>query len=115
VQFLAELLLLSVLGGAGGTFLGIAVTAGYAGTRNWPVVMPAWASAGAVLATLMIGAFAGMYPAWRAARLSPPKRSQRPDRRATRFPPALLPPGQRESGASLTGDGWQRFRTTAAK
>jgi putative ABC transport system permease protein len=71
VQFLAESLLLSLLGGAGGTLLGIAVTAGYAGTRNWPVVMPAWAGAGAVLATLVIGAFAGVYPAWRAARLSP--------------------------------------------
>lgn len=71
LQFLAESLLLSALGGVGGTLLGIAVTTGYAAYRRWPVVVPAWASAGGVLATLVIGACAGVYPAWRAARMSP--------------------------------------------
>jgi putative ABC transport system permease protein len=71
LQFLTESLLLSVLGGAGGALLAIVVTTGYAAYQDWPVVVPAWATGGGVLATLVIGAGAGVYPAWRAARLSP--------------------------------------------
>ena len=71
MQFLAESLLLSALGGVGGVLLGIAVTSGYATVQGWPTVVPAWASLGAVGATLLIGAVAGLYPAVRAARLAP--------------------------------------------
>jgi putative ABC transport system permease protein len=71
LQFLTEALLLCALGGAGGVALGVAVTAGYAGTRNWPTVVPAWVTVGGVGATLLIGALAGLYPAVRAARLAP--------------------------------------------
>jgi putative ABC transport system permease protein len=71
LQFLTESLLLSALGGLAGPLLAIAVTAGYAAYQGWPVVVPVWATAGGVLATLVIGAGAGVYPAWRAARLSP--------------------------------------------
>jgi putative ABC transport system permease protein len=71
LQFLAESLLLSALGGLGGALLGIAVTAGYAAYQHWPAVVPLWATAGGLLATLVIGATAGIYPAWRAARLPP--------------------------------------------
>jgi putative ABC transport system permease protein len=71
IQFLAEALLLSSLGGLGGAVLGIAITAGYATYQDWPVVVPLWATIGGVAATLAIGACAGVYPAWRAARLSP--------------------------------------------
>ncbi|MGI5165912.1 ABC transporter permease [Spirillospora sp. CA-253888] len=70
-QFLAESLLLSALGGAGGALLGVAVTAGYALSQGWPAVVPPWAVAGGVAATLLIGALAGLYPAVRASRLSP--------------------------------------------
>ncbi|WP_435205488.1 ABC transporter permease [Micromonospora sp. bgisy143] len=70
-QFLAESLLLSALGGVGGVLLGILVTAGYALSQGWPTVVPAWAMLGGVGATLVIGGFAGLYPAVRAARLSP--------------------------------------------
>lgn len=70
-QFLAESLLLSALGGVGGAILGIAVTGLYAGTQDWPAVVPAWASAGGVGVTLLIGVVAGLYPAIRAARLAP--------------------------------------------
>lgn len=70
-QFLTEALLLSGLGGAGGVLLGIAVTAGYATFQGWPTLVPAWAMAGGLTATLGIGALAGLYPAIRAARLSP--------------------------------------------
>ncbi|NEA21537.1 ABC transporter permease [Actinomadura bangladeshensis] len=70
-QFLAESLLLSALGGAGGAVIGALVTSGYALYQGWPVVLPAWAVLGGVAATLVIGAAAGLYPAVRAARLSP--------------------------------------------
>ncbi|WP_433116246.1 ABC transporter permease [Micromonospora sp. CA-246542] len=70
-QFLAESLLLSALGGFGGVLLGILVTTGYALSQDWPTVVPAWAMLGGVGATLVIGGFAGLYPAVRAARLSP--------------------------------------------
>jgi putative ABC transport system permease protein len=70
-QFLAESLLLSALGGAGGVLLGIGVTAAYAGLQGWPAVVPAWATLGGVGATLVIGGLAGLYPAIRAARLAP--------------------------------------------
>lgn len=70
-QFLAESLLLSTLGGVGGAVLGTLVTAGYAMYQGWPTVVPAWALAGGVVATLGIGSLAGLYPAIRASRLSP--------------------------------------------
>jgi len=70
-QFLTESLLLSTLGGAAGTLLGLAVTALYARTQQWAVVVPAWATAGGLGAALLIGALAGLYPAVRASRLSP--------------------------------------------
>lgn len=71
LQFLAESLLLSAIGGAGGVLIGVAVTAGYASSRSWPAVVPAWASVGGLGATLLIGGIAGLYPAVRAARLAP--------------------------------------------
>jgi len=71
LQFLAESLLLSALGGAGGLLLGIGVTTAYATTQDWPTVVPLWAMAGGAGATLLIGAVAGLYPAVRASRLSP--------------------------------------------
>ena len=71
VQFLAESLLLALAGGLAGVLLGSAVTAVYAAGRGWSVVVPTPALAGGVLAALVIGAVAGLYPALRAARLAP--------------------------------------------
>ncbi|MEU9188461.1 ABC transporter permease [Streptomyces sp. NPDC048484] len=70
-QFLAESQLLAGLGGIGGVLLGIGVTTAYALSQGWPVVVPAWAMAGGVATTLVIGALAGFYPAFRASQLPP--------------------------------------------
>jgi putative ABC transport system permease protein len=70
-QFLAEALLLSLLGGAGGVVLGIGLTVIFASYQHWTTVVPAWAMAGGVGATLVIGGLAGFYPALRAARMAP--------------------------------------------
>jgi putative ABC transport system permease protein len=71
IQFLAESLLLSVLGGGAGILLGSGVTAVYATLQDWPTVVPAWVMAGGITATLIIGGVAGLYPAIRAARVAP--------------------------------------------
>jgi putative ABC transport system permease protein len=71
LQFLAESLLLSALGGAGGVLLGCVVTAGYAISQGWLTLVPAWVMLGGAGATLVIGGLAGLYPAVRAARLAP--------------------------------------------
>jgi putative ABC transport system permease protein len=71
LQFLAESLLLAALGGLGGVLVGILVTSLYARTQQWPAVVPAWATLGGMAATMVIGVVAGLYPAIRAARLSP--------------------------------------------
>jgi putative ABC transport system permease protein len=70
-QFVAESLLLSLIGGACGALLGYLVTGMYATTQTWPTVVPLWVLAGGVGATVLIGATAGLYPAIRAARLAP--------------------------------------------
>ena len=70
-QFLAEAILLALLGGAVGVGAGAAATAIYAHTKHWTTVIPALAWAGGIAAALLIGAIAGLLPALRAARMSP--------------------------------------------
>jgi putative ABC transport system permease protein len=70
-QFLSESLLLSALGGLAGAMLGAAVTAGYAASQGWTLVIPPVALGGGIGSALAIGIVAGIYPATRAARLSP--------------------------------------------
>ena len=71
IQFLGESLLLAGIGGLGGVILGAAVTAGYASLQGWSILIPAIAVVGGMVAALLIGAVAGLYPAMRAARVSP--------------------------------------------
>ena len=70
-QFLGEALLLSGIGGVGGVLLGVGVTTGYAALRGWSALIPPVAIAGGIVAALVIGAIAGLYPAIRAAKMSP--------------------------------------------
>ncbi|MFJ9338509.1 ABC transporter permease [Streptomyces sp. NPDC101733] len=71
IQFVTESLLLSGLGGLAGIALGGAATGVYARVGDLPWVVPLWAVTGGFAATLAIGTVAGLYPAIRAARLSP--------------------------------------------
>ncbi|GAA0983554.1 ABC transporter permease [Nocardiopsis tropica] len=70
-QFLVEAMVLSALGGLAGAGLGALATLGYALLRGWPVAVPWWAVAGAVAATVAIGAVAGLLPALGAAAQHP--------------------------------------------
>lgn len=71
LQFFGEALLLALLGGGSGILIGWMVTIAYARLQGWPVDIPLWVAAGGMGATLLIGGIAGLYPAIRAARLSP--------------------------------------------
>jgi putative ABC transport system permease protein len=70
-QFLAEAILLTILGGAAGILLGALATSYVAVLRGWSIVIPTTALAGGLAATIAIGAVAGLLPAIRAARLAP--------------------------------------------
>ena len=71
VQFLGESLLLAGTGGIAGVLLGALVTYGWASLEGWDTRVPTVALVGGVVAALVIGAVAGLYPAVRASRLSP--------------------------------------------
>jgi putative ABC transport system permease protein len=71
VQFLSEAIALALAGGAAGVAIGALATAIYAHAKGWMVVIPTQAWAGGLGAAVLIGALAGLWPALRAARMSP--------------------------------------------
>jgi putative ABC transport system permease protein len=70
-QFLGEALLLGGMGGVGGVLLGVMATAIYANIKGWATLVPPEAIIGGISVALLVSAIAGLYPAARAARLSP--------------------------------------------
>ncbi len=70
-QFLTESLIMAGLGGLLGVVLGIGVSVAYAAVSGSGILIPAYAPLGGLVAAIGIGAVAGLYPALRAARLSP--------------------------------------------
>jgi putative ABC transport system permease protein len=70
-QFLAESILLAVVGGIVGVLAGAAATAVYASSKGWAVVIPVEAWSGGIASAILIGAFAGLMPAVRASRMPP--------------------------------------------
>jgi putative ABC transport system permease protein len=70
-QFLAESILLAVIGGGVGVLAGAGATAVYASTKSWAVVIPAEAWSGGIASAILIGEFAGLMPAIRASRMPP--------------------------------------------
>lgn len=71
LQFVAEALVLSVGGGVLGIATGSLAAAGFAASQAWTVVVPPVAVLGGLGAAIVIGGVAGLYPAIRAARVSP--------------------------------------------
>ena len=70
-QFLTESVALSAIGGMAGTALGLLATAGYATRQGWPLVIPVPATVAGLAGAAAVGVVAGLYPAIRAARLTP--------------------------------------------
>jgi putative ABC transport system permease protein len=70
-QFLGESFVLGIAGGIVGVLLGVAATAAYAAYEGLTLRVPATAVAGGLAAACLLGALAGLYPATRAARLTP--------------------------------------------
>jgi putative ABC transport system permease protein len=70
-QFLTESLVLAAAGGAAGVVIGIAATVAMAYLRNWTTLIPAESAWGGFGVAVGVGALAGLYPALKAARLSP--------------------------------------------
>ena len=70
-QFVVESLLLGAAGGALGVLFGTGVTFALAYQRGWQTLIPPVAVGAGLAVAVAIGALAGFYPAWRAARLSP--------------------------------------------
>lgn len=71
VQFLGESFVLGIAGGVVGVMLGAAATGAYAAYEGLTLLLPPAAVAGGLLAACLLGALAGLYPATRAARLTP--------------------------------------------
>lgn len=70
-QFLTESVVLCLLGGVAGVLLGLLGTAGYAAVHDWPAVVPLEVVLAGLGAAVVTGVVAGVYPAVRAARLTP--------------------------------------------
>jgi putative ABC transport system permease protein len=70
-QFLAESILLALIGGVVGVLAGAAATAVYASSKGWAIVIPAQAWTGGIASAILIGAIAGLMPAVRASRMPP--------------------------------------------
>ncbi len=71
LQFLAEAILVSLIGGLMGTILGLAVGNGMAVIMNSPAVFPIQWMILALVVSVLVGILSGWYPARQAAKLDP--------------------------------------------
>jgi putative ABC transport system permease protein len=70
-QFITESIALSGIGGAVGVVIGVLATVAYATYQHWPPVIAPLTVAGSLAGAVAVGMAAGVYPAIRAARLTP--------------------------------------------
>jgi putative ABC transport system permease protein len=70
-QFLLTAFALSLLGGVAGITLGLAIAQIVAAYAGWPTIVTAWAIVLSTGVSVAVGLISGLYPAIRAARLSP--------------------------------------------
>ena len=70
-QFIVEAVLLCVIGGCIGVFLGTSVLYLIASAQDWPFAMPFSAIVGSITFSAMVGLFFGIWPARKAAKLDP--------------------------------------------
>jgi len=71
IQFMAESILVSTVGGTAGIGLGIAIAFGAATTFSFPFVISVWSIAAGFGLSFTVGLLAGVLPARNAARLDP--------------------------------------------
>jgi macrolide transport system ATP-binding/permease protein len=71
LQFLVEALLLSILGGLAGIFLGVLASKVISTVAGWPTLLSLGAIAGGFLFSAAVGVFFGYYPARKASMLNP--------------------------------------------
>jgi ABC-type antimicrobial peptide transport system permease subunit len=71
LQFLAEAVFLSLIGGAAGILFGIAVSETISAVAGWPAPISPAAILGGFAFSAAVGIFFGYYPARKAARLDP--------------------------------------------
>ena len=71
MQFIIEAVLLCVLGGLIGVFIGTSLLYLFATFNDWPFAMPISAIIGSITFSALVGLFFGIWPAKRAAQLDP--------------------------------------------
>ena len=71
LQFLAEALMLTAIGGVIGVGLGTLLAMTVAGLASFPLAIPPWSYAVGVGFSSLIGIFFGLFPAHKAARMDP--------------------------------------------
>tara|TARA_X000001036_G_scaffold411714_1_gene424657 strand:+ start:60 stop:1268 length:1209 start_codon:yes stop_codon:yes gene_type:complete len=71
LQFIVEAILLCVIGGCIGVFLGTSILYLFASFNDWPFAMPFSAIIGSITFSAMVGLFFGIWPARKAAMLDP--------------------------------------------
>ena len=71
LQFIVEAILLCVIGGCVGVFLGTSILYLFASFNDWPFAMPFSAIIGSITFSAMVGLFFGIWPARKAAKLDP--------------------------------------------
>ena len=71
LQFIVEAILLCLIGGCIGVFLGTSILYLFASFNEWPFAMPFSAIVGSITFSAIVGLFFGIWPARKAAKLDP--------------------------------------------